>query len=258
MTSSVQIAVKAARKAEKVLSRYFLKRNQARRVGLEFKAEADKAADQVIYNAIKKSFPSHSILTEERAREKKFGEYTWVVDPIDGTTNFICGFPLWAISIGLVHNGIPLLAVTNIPKLNKLYVAQKGKGARCNNKKIKVDSITDLKRSNITLDIGYHPQRSKLYAQMIQKLGDNVGNISIINSICTSFPLIASRNLQGLIHYTVTPWEFPTGTLILEEAGGKVTDLKGQKITYKLTRQKPYNVIASNNKIHSKLVKLLS
>lgn len=257
MSKFVDIAVAAAKAAEKVLSHYFLKNTSAKRLGVEFKAAADIAADKAIYNTIHKAFPNHSLLTEERANKAKFSEYTWVIDPIDGTTNFISGFPLWATSIGLIQSGMPILTVINIPQLNRLYVAAKGQGAKCNQHVVKVDQIANLQRSNITLDMGYHPQRRKLYAQMIETIGEHVGNVSIINSVCVSFPFISSGNLQGLIHNFVKLWELPTCQLLLEEAGGKVTNFQGKKISLDFNPQSGYEVVASNGKIHRQILSLL-
>jgi len=213
---------------------------------------ADLIADKIISKAIKKHFPDHAILSEETGRSKNKSDYIWVIDPLDGTTNFFMHNPLFCISVALVHKEKIILGIIYAPAVNELYIAEPGKGATLNGKKIKVSNRKQIKDALLTYchgtGLGSWKKAIKLYnyyklrASFIRQLG----------SAALELGYVAAARTDSIIIPGAHSWDAAAGVLIVREAGGKVTDFQNREWTIKSR-----DMVASNEKIHKDLLKTL-
>lgn len=212
--------------------------------------EADHAADKAIQSVIKKAFPGHGIVSEETAEKITDSDYKWIVDPIDGTVNFANGIPICCVSIGLEHKGKMLMGAVYNPIINEFYFAEKGQGATLNDIKISVSNKEEVLRSCLVTGFPYtyldNPNGPlDVFARLIRK-GIPVRRLG---SAAIDLCWVAAGRFDGFYEHQLNAWDSAAGFLIVEEAGGKVTDLKGD--TYS-----PYQpgIIATNGLIHDELI----
>ncbi|WP_426451032.1 inositol monophosphatase family protein [Paenibacillus sp. S-38] len=227
--------------------------------------EVDKGAEKMIRNLILTHFPTHSILGEEgvepgpeasqRALEEaSSAEYLWIVDPLDGTTNFVHGFPFFSVSIALAYKGEVIVGVVYNPIHNELYVAEKGKGAYLKGRKMEVSPEKTLSESLIAT--GFPADRhGTLPANLrgVQALSPKVRNMRVAGSAALHMAYVAAGRLSGFYEIGLNSWDMAAGALLIEESGGRVTDTLGN----------PYHlgvrhVVASNGHIHDELQKELA
>lgn len=226
--------------------------------------EVDKGAEKMIRNLIQTHFPHHEILGEEgvepgpdasrKALEQvSHAEYLWIVDPLDGTTNFVHGFPFFSVSIALAHKGEVIVGVVYNPVHNELYVAEKGKGAYLKGKRMQVSSELTLDQSLIATGLSADRSHAMpVNMQGIQAMGPKVRNIRLAGSAALHMAYVAAGRLSGFWEIGLNSWDMAAGAILITESGGKVTDTLGN----------PYNlnvrhVLASNGHIHDELVREL-
>ena len=212
--------------------------------------EADHAADKAILKIIHKDFPAHSIVSEESVEKVTESEYKWIIDPIDGTVNFANGIPICCVSIGLEHNGTMLMGAVFNPIMNEFYFAEKGKGATLNDKKISVSNKREVLKSCLVTGFPYtYLDEPNGPIQVFERLIRRGVPVRRLGSAATDLCWVAAGRFDGFYEHQLNAWDSAAGFLIVEEAGGKVTDLKGK--TYS-----PYQpgIIATNGIIHDELV----
>lgn len=251
------VAQRAAKKAGHYLLENFLKIHQTTKFKFksdhEIVTKFDIGAEKIILSEIKKDFPHHDILSEEKGFDDQISkEFLWIVDPLDGTTNFSIKNPFFGVLIALAFCGEIILGVVNIPFLKELFVAQKGGGAYLNGKKIFVSKVNKIKKSFLTYCHSYkkvHIKRAvktynifKLQSYDIRQLGCAVAEFSWVAKGLTEAIIIPGANL----------WDVAAGTLLVREAGGKVTDFQGKEWNLKSR-----DIVASNGKIHRQILKVL-
>lgn len=232
------------------------------KVGYELKGKAnlvtkaDVASQRVILDLIKKNFPQHDFLAEEGGLKNTRAEYTWVVDPIDGTTNFAHTFPQCSVSVALFKKNEPVLGGVYNPVTKEMFLAQKGKGATLNGKKIHVSKTAELQ--NALLITGFPYNREKIMPQLLktfQAFMFNSHDIRRLGSAALDLCWLAAGRADGYWEQNLNPWDVSAGILILREAGGKVTDYAGKP--FKKLPDYGKTMIASNGKIHKQMVGLL-
>ncbi|MEP6846635.1 MAG: inositol monophosphatase family protein [Panacibacter sp.] len=211
--------------------------------------EADHAAEKAIFEVIQNEFPDHFILSEETGEIVTNSEYKWIIDPIDGTVNFANGIPICCVSIGLEHKGQVIMGTVNAPILNEIYFAEKGKGATLNDKQITVSKKTNLVNSCLVtgfpytyLDIPNGP------IQVFEKLIKAGIPVRRLGSAAIDLCWVAAGRFDGFYEHHLNAWDSAAGYLLVEEAGGKVTDFEGNTFS-------PYQpkVLATNGLIHEQL-----
>jgi len=247
-----KIAIEAAKEAGKVLERDFRKPIKVfYKKDLSLITDMDIRTEKAIIKLIKKNFPSHNILAEEMGG--KIGEnYTWIIDSLDGTTNYVSKMPFFSTSIALFYKRKPILSIVFNPIGKELYFAERGKGAYLNGKTIKIGKKRILPKSVLALGKGRTKEDFIKLQKILEKATGKCRTFRIWG--CTSLELcyIASGRIDGYINVGSKPWDYAAGVLIIKEAGGRVTDFKGREWEIKTK-----NVVASNKEINKLLLHLL-
>lgn len=216
--------------------------------------EADHASEKAIFEVIKKNYPDHYILSEEAGEIKMDSEYKWIIDPIDGTVNFAHGIPLCCVSIGLEKDGKMIMGAVYNPFFNEFFFAQKGFGASLNDNKIAVSDTTEVMKSCLVTGFPYtYLDAPNGPLEIFSKLIRKGVPVRRLGSAAIDLCWVAAGRFDGFYEHKLQAWDSAAGFLIVEEAGGKVTDFKGDYYS-------PYqpHIIATNGKIHNELVKYVN
>ncbi|MBI3103675.1 inositol monophosphatase [Candidatus Daviesbacteria bacterium] len=252
----LKVAKQAALEAGKVIKKYAGKTSQKNvKHGdmSDFATEADIEAEKTIVSIISKAFPKHNIIAEENERTHQGSEYTWVIDPLDGSFTFGQNIPYFTVSIGLLKHNKPVLGVVNHVGFNNLYWAAVGGGAFLNGKLIQVSGKKNLDEVAAVLDFGHRKGRQNKLDLYINSLISKIGYPYSFGSAVVSLILIA----EGILDLNVNQaylWDFVAGVVIIREAGGKVTDFEGMEPDWIKER---LNIVASNGLIHEQILKEL-
>ena len=210
----------------------------------------DLKAERTIIQLVKQYYPMDGILSEESKEQTSKSGYKWIIDPLDGTHNYIHKIDIFGTSIALTFEEKVILGIIYIPSLNELYIAQKDKGAYLNGKKIKV-STRNLTETTLIFDSSIR-HRKKAMLGCLNNVVDKVFNIRMFGSTARSLSYIAEGKVDLEIEYNDKVWDFAAGLLLIEEAGGKVTDLEGKKWSLN-----PNGYIASNGIIHEQVLNII-
>ncbi|MGL1901125.1 MAG: inositol monophosphatase [Fibrobacterales bacterium] len=222
--------------------------------------DADIACDQLIRRGLIEAFPEHNILTEEHGLIDNQSEYTWVIDPIDGTVNYSRGMPLWGISIGLLHKGIPILGVVNHAALDDLYTAIQGEGAFCNGRAISVSTVTDthqciINNGDFNVGSGHNPEAIQEHTfKNYHNQAPHFQRMKTFGSAVLEAGWVACGRLDAYCMTMSFPWDIVAITVIVQEAGGTVTNMDGSPLTI----VDGAKVIFSNSHIHNEIVSILN
>lgn len=228
----VTVAVRAARAAGSVLMRYLNRLDSiavVEKQRMDFASEVDRAAETEIIRELKRSFPDHAILAEESGATGK-GRYVWVIDPLDGTHNYLRGFPHFCVSIALLDQGEPQHGVIYDPLRSELYTVSKGDGAYLNDRRIRV-----TKRESLTgalLATGF-PYRQRRYLnnqlEITRALLNEAEDIRRTGSAALDLAYVAAGRLDGYFEMGLYPWDMAAGCLLVREAGGCYCDFHGRE-----------------------------
>ncbi|MEK7617509.1 MAG: inositol monophosphatase family protein [Patescibacteria group bacterium] len=252
----LKVAKKAALEAGKIISKY--SGSQHKLVYKEgdksnFATKVDFDTEKVIVSILSKSFPNHNIFGEEETKINNNSEFSWMIDPLDGSFSFSLGIPTYSISIGLLQNNEPILGVIYNVSFKNLYWAQKGKGAFLNGKKISVTRKKRLDQAGVVLDFGHRLRRQQKYDWYIGPLMNRIGYLYSFGSSVYILAMIA----QGMLDADCCDawiWDFVAGVVIVREAGGKVTDFEGNEPDWSKER---LSIVASNGLIHNQILEAL-
>lgn len=215
--------------------------------------EIDKKSERVIIDFIQKNYSTHSVLSEERGELRKESEYLWVIDPLDGTSNFAHGLPIFSVSIGLQKNNEIIAGVVYDVMQNILYSAELGAGSFANEKKISVSRQSILSQSMLVTGFPYNVKVNPEKAfERFEVLTKNARAVRRLGSAAIDFCYVASGVFEGFWEVYLHPWDICAGKLLVEEAGGFVTNFEGHKID--LYSKK---ILASNSLVHNEMIKLL-
>lgn len=230
---ALNIAIKAARAAGTTILRSLNRLDSVpvvEKQRYDFTSEVDRAAEAEAVREIKRAFPDHAILAEEGgASGHPKSRFTWVIDPLDGTSNYLRGFPHYAVSIAQLDRDEPVLGVVYDPVRDELFVAGKGSGATLNERRIRVAQRLGLEGALLATGLPYR-QRQHLTSQlgMIRALLSEAEDIRRTGSAALDLCYVACGRLDGFFEIGLKPWDLAAGALIVREAGGRVTDFRGQ------------------------------
>jgi myo-inositol-1(or 4)-monophosphatase len=216
--------------------------------------EADHASEKAIFSVIKSRFPHHYILSEEAGEIIQDSNYKWIIDPIDGTVNFAHGIPLNCVSIALEHEGSMILGVVYNPHMNEFFIAEKGKGAYLNDKPIHV-SVQD-KAVNACLVTGFpytYINISNGPLEIFERFIRKGVPVRRLGSAAIDLCWVAAGRFDGFYEHKLEAWDSAAGYLVVEEAGGKVTDFEGRPFS-------PYQhrILATNGRIHDEMLEVIN
>ena len=255
----LNIAVKAARSAGAIINRAsmdldLLKVNT--KSPNDFVTEVDHAAEGIIIETLLAAYPGHGILAEEsgRAHGAKDSEYVWIIDPLDGTTNFIHGFPVYAVSIALSYRGQIQQAVVYDPTRNDLFYASKGRGAFLNDKRLRVSKRTRL--ADCLIGTGFPFRKGdnfKRYMQMFEVVMQSCAGLRRPGSAALDLCHVAAGYTDGFFETGLSPWDIAAGALLVTEAGGLIGNFTGEA---DFLNQR--EVVAGNPRVYGQLVALLT
>ena len=255
----LNVAIKAARAAGSIINRAsmdldLLKINT--KAPNDFVTEVDHAAENVIIDTLLQAYPDHGILAEEsgRARGAKDSEFIWMIDPLDGTTNFIHGLPMYCVSIALTHRGMVQQSVVYDPTRNDLFYATKGRGAFMNDRRLRVSKRTRM--SDALIGTGFPFRRGdnfKRYMKMFEEVMTQCAGLRRPGSAALDLCYVAAGYYDAFFETGLSPWDVAAGSLIVTEAGGLVGNFTGES-DYLHQRE----VMAGNPKIYGQLVQILA
>ena len=232
MHPMLNIAIKAARRAGSIINRAALEGG-----ALEVKAknkndfvtQVDKAAEQAIIGVIHAAYPDHSILAEESGDTPGArAEYRWVIDPLDGTTNYIHGFPQYCVSIALEHRGVPTHGVVYDPGKNELFTASRGRGAFLDDRRMRVSKCTRLQDALVGTGFPYKEvSRLDLYMRQLRTMMTSSAGVRRAGAAALDLAYVAAGRLDAFWEMGLSRWDMAAGALLIQEAGGMVADLQG-------------------------------
>ncbi|MEW6419591.1 MAG: inositol monophosphatase family protein [Nitrospirota bacterium] len=226
------------------------KRDISLKTASDFVTSVDRESERIIIDTIKESFPRHLILAEESIKESAREAYRWIIDPLDGTTNYIHGYPVFSVSIALEYKGEIILGVTFDPLRNDLFLAEKGTGAFLNGHPIRVSEINEIKESLITTGFPFRKKEIiNPYLKLFKNLFLKVSDMRRAGSAALDLAYLACGRCDGFFEIGLSPWDIAAGSLMIEEAGGVVTDFGGGG-DYILTG----NIVAGNPAVHNEIL----
>ena len=247
-----RMAIEAAKKAGEHARDNFFRQHRVRlKTPRDLVTEVDVANEKIIIDMIRERFPEHAIVGEESG-EREGSEYTWFVDPLDGTTNYSVQNPFFDISIGVARGNEPVMAVVYAPMIDEMFFAEKGKGAFMNGKRIRVSWEKDIKNSLLVYCHGSTEREIERLVKIFAVLKPVSRDFSRMRAGALELAFVAAGRLGAYISNGLQPWDVAAGSLLVSEAGGNVTDFRGTD--WDLTKR---DIIASNGGIHERLVSLL-
>ncbi len=249
-----RIAILTARKAGLLLRKKLAQKRRVTYKGaVNLVTEMDWASEKVIVSTLNRRFPNHGFLAEEKAARKGVSPFRWIIDPLDGTTNYAHGFPIFCVSIALEKENELILGVVYDPMRQELFFAEKGKGARLNGKRILVSSTRQLSRSLLATGFPYDLRESPVNNfDHFKNFGLRVHAVRRTGAAALDLCYVAAGRFDGFWEMKLGPWDLAAGSLIIREAGGKVTDFSGKNLGLD-----GRHVLASNGKIHREMIALL-
>jgi myo-inositol-1(or 4)-monophosphatase len=256
MHPMLNTAIKAARRAGNVINRASLDLGQLT-IGVkqqnDFVTEVDRAAEATIIETLREVYPSHAILAEESGLSEQTSEFQWIIDPLDGTTNFIHGFPQYAISIALAHKGVLTQAVVYDPNRNELFTASKGGGAFLNDKRIRVSKCVKLEESLLGTGFPYRMfDHVDTYLAIFKEMTKRSAGVRRPGAASLDLAWVACGRIDGFWEFGLSPWDMAAGALLILEAGGLVSDLAGDS-NYLQTG----NIIGGTPKVFNQLLQTI-
>jgi myo-inositol-1(or 4)-monophosphatase len=228
LASYLETAIDIAREAGALLSTYF-----ERRVGFELKGDfdlvtvADRASERLVVERLRQHFSSHSIVAEEGGGHQGSSGYRWYVDPLDGTTNFAHGYPIYNVTMGLEQDGEMLVGVVFDPTRQEMFSAERGAGAYLNNRRIRVSTAKRLEDSLVSTGFPSRKRHLNVNIHFYHQMAMATHGVRRGGSAAIDLAYVACGRLEAFWEFGLNPWDMAAGTLLVTEAGGRCTDMKG-------------------------------
>jgi myo-inositol-1(or 4)-monophosphatase len=256
MHPMLNTAVKAARKAGALITRAAFdvdKLTVRSKQQNDFVSEVDNAAEDAIISVLREAYPDHGFLAEESGYKDREAEYLWIIDPLDGTTNFLHGLPQYCVSIGLMHKGALTQAVVYDPNRNELFTATKGVGAYLNDRRLRVSKLDKLDGALVGTGFPFKTMDNvDDYLRMLKNVMKVTAGVRRPGAAALDLAWLAAGRIDAFWEIGLSPWDMAAGALLVREAGGLVGDLDGEDKYMESGR-----ILASNGKLFSAMLQLL-
>ncbi len=252
----LHFALDIAKQAGKIQLSYFgnIESISTKSTNIDLLTNADIKSENLIVSKIKQSYPDHSIVSEESSNVIKDSEYTWIIDPLDGTTNFAHNLPIFAVSIALKKANTIICGVVYNPAANKCFYAEIGKGAFLNDKQIRPTNSDSLSECLLATGFPYlHDKKYDLSFSIFKDFYDNTRGLRRLGAAALDLCFVAMGRFDGFYEYNLNAWDICAGSLIAHEAGCKVTDWDGETLPHDGSR-----ILCSNEKIHASMMEILT
>ncbi|MCW8829901.1 MAG: inositol monophosphatase [Gammaproteobacteria bacterium] len=257
MHPTVNIAVRAARAAGDIIVRSMDKIDHlkiATKRNNDFVTEVDRKAEEAIIDILRQSYPEYGILAEESGLQGEGAEFQWIIDPLDGTTNYLHGFPQFSVSIALTQKDRIIAGVIYDPMSQELFTASKGDGAQLNGKKLRVSGQVGLKGALLSTGFPYHDQSYlDTYLKTMKQMMAPAAGIRRPGSAALDLAWLAAGRTDGFWEFNLNAWDIAAGILLVREAGGIITDFAGGD-RYLETG----DIIAASPKVFPEMMKIIS
>jgi myo-inositol-1(or 4)-monophosphatase len=211
--------------------------------------EADRASERLVVERLRSHFPSHSIVGEEGGNYEASREYRWYVDPLDGTTNFAHGFPMFNVTLGLEHNGQLIAGVVYDPLRQELFGAERGGGAFLNNHRMKVSKVSRIEECLVATGFPSYKRHLNINIHFYHQLAMATHGVRRAGSAALDLAYVACGRLDAFWEFGLNPWDMAAGLLLVEEAGGRVSDMKGGPASLRGP-----HVLADNGAVHDQIL----
>jgi myo-inositol-1(or 4)-monophosphatase len=250
MPSYLDVSAEIAREAGALLATYF-----ERHIGFELKGEhdlvteADRASERLVIDRLRSHFPTHSIVAEEGGAHQGSSEYCWYVDPLDGTTNFAHGFPMYNVTMGLERAGELIAGVIFDPMRNEMFCAERSAGAYLNYRRIHVSKVARLEDSLVATGFPSLKRHLNINVHFYYQLAMITHGVRRAGSAALDLAYVASGRLDGFWEFGLNPWDMAAGLLLITEAGGKCSDMYGGPV-----KLRGPHVVANNGTIHESML----
>ena len=252
MPSYLETGVEIAREAGSLLSKYF-----ERRVAFELKGEhdlvteADRASESLVVERLRSHFPSHSIVAEEGGGHQGTSEYCWYVDPLDGTTNFAHGFPMYNITMALEQSGELIAGVVFDPEANEMFTSERGSGAYLNNRRIRVSKVDQLENTLVATGFPSRKRHQNINVHFYYQLAMITHGVRRAGSAALDLAYVASGRLDAFWEFGLNPWDMAACILLIREAGGRCSDMKGEPMNLRGP-----HLLTDNGLVHQQILDL--
>lgn len=258
MNPMLNMAIKAAHEAGDIIARSADRIDQLQienKDKNDFVTEIDRSAEDTIIGILKRAYPDHAFLGEESGKHEGKGQYEWIIDPLDGTTNFIYGIPHFAVSIALKKDGKLDQAVIYDPMKDDLFYASRGGGAFLNKRRIRVSKRLSLSNALLTTGVPYRPDQSEIidkYFQTMKAMIIDTAGVRRPGAASLDLAYVAAGRYDGFWEFGLNQWDIAAGILLVQEAGGLVGDLQGGN-----TQLESGDIVAASPKVFKNMIKRL-
>jgi len=250
----LKTAIEAAIGAGRIIVERYSKARRITKKGFrDIVTDADIAAESFIIGLIKGRFPDHAILSEEAGGSDIGSGFTWVLDPLDGTTNYAHHHPVFGVSIGVLEHGKPLVGVVHDPLRDQTFAAHRGAGARLNDVPIHVSDVAELKNALLGVDWGHENEVRDRMLNYLRRLLPRCGTLRASGSAALALAYVAAGWTDAYFQPGLKPWDSAAGSLLVREAGGECTTMKGEPYRVQLPE-----CLATNGLIHDEFLKVLN
>jgi myo-inositol-1(or 4)-monophosphatase len=249
----LRTAIEAAQRAgQEIAGRYPAGRTLTLKGYRDLVTETDTAAEAIILDVIHARFPDHVVIAEEMGGGEIGDGYTWIVDPLDGTTNYARRVPVFCVSVGVLKEGKPIVGVIHDPLRNQTFVAERGSGARLDGVPMHVSSLARLDHTVIGMDWARSDERRARVLAYLGQVAPRCGTVRVLGSAALALAYVAAGWLDGYFHLALQPWDSAAGMLLIAEAGGRCTTPEGQPFHATSPR-----CLATNGLIHKALLNVM-
>jgi len=254
LASYLEISIEIAREAGALLAEYL-----ERHIGFELKGEfdlvtvADRASEKLVVEKLRANFPAHNIVAEEGGGHTSASEYTWYVDPLDGTTNFAHGFPAFNVTMGLERAGELIAGVIFDPLRDELFTAERGGGAWLNGQRIHVSGVKRLEDSLVATGFPSRKRHRNVNVHFYYQLAMITHGVRRAGAAALDLAYVACGRLDAFWEFGLNPWDMAAGLLLLEEAGGTASDMKGSRF-----HMRDAHLLTDNTIIHGEILEVFA